>query len=282
MHHLVPQIAAAADFIRARWPTSPRVGVILGTGLGNFTREIQVEAEIPYHEIPHFPCSTALSHKGQLVCGRIGRVPVITMEGRFHSYEGYALEQVTLPVRVMKQLGIRLLVVSNASGGMNPRYKSGDIIVIDDHIHLMGGINPLFGVNDERLGPRFPDMSRPYDPKLIEQALAIARRENFAAYRGVYVALTGPNYETAAEYRFLRGIGGDVVGMSTVPETIVAVHSGLRVLALSTVTNVARPDCLGKASGEEVVAAANSAEPKLSKIVLGVISNEAERLLASE
>ncbi len=276
MQHLVGQIQAAADYLRQRWSKTPLVGVILGTGLGNFTREIKVEVTIPYGEVPHFPHSTALGHKGQFVCGTIDGTPVITMEGRFHAYEGYALEQVTLPVRVMKELGIKLLIISNASGGMNPNYASGDIMVIDDHIHLMGGISPLMGVNDDRLGPRFPDMCRPYDPELIEAALEIARRENFAAHRGVYIALMGPNYETRAEYRWLRKLG-DVVGMSTVPETIAAVHAGLRVMALSTVTNVAKPDSLDKASGEEVITAAKSAEPKLTKIVRGIIALEAKK-----
>jgi purine-nucleoside phosphorylase len=281
MQHLAGQIQAAADFLRQRWSKTPLVGVILGTGLGNFTREIEVEATIPYGEVPHFPHSTALGHKGQFVCGTVNNevgdgTPIITMEGRFHAYEGRELDVVTLPVRVMKELGIKLLIISNASGGMNPNYASGDIMVIDDHIHLMGGISPLMGVNDDNLGPRFPDMCRPYDPELIDAALEIARRENFAAHRGVYIALMGPNYETRAEYRWLRKLG-DVVGMSTVPETIAAVHAGIRVMALSTVTNVAKPDSLDKASGEEVIAAAKSAEPKLTKIVRGIIALEAKR-----
>jgi purine-nucleoside phosphorylase len=273
------QIKTAAQFIRQQWNTIPRVGIILGTGLGNFTREIQIEKTIPYELIPHFPRSTALGHKGQLVCGTVENVPVVTMEGRFHAYEGYPLDQITLPVRVMQELGIRLLVISNASGGMNPNYASGDIMVIQDHIDLMLGVNPLIGINDDRLGPRFPDMSQPYAQDLIDLALAIARREDFVAHKGTYVALLGPNYETRAEYRWLRTIG-DVVGMSTVPEAIVAAHGGLRVLALSTVTNVAKPDVLDKASGEEVIAAAKSAEPKLSKIVKGVIAHEGPRLMS--
>jgi purine-nucleoside phosphorylase len=273
------QIKTAAQFIRQQWNTVPRVGIILGTGLGNFTREIQIEQTIPYELIPHFPRSTALGHKGQLVCGTVESVPVVTMEGRFHAYEGYPLDQITLPVRVMQELGIRLLVISNASGGMNPNYASGDIMVIQDHIDLMLGVNPLIGINDDRLGPRFPDMSQPYAQDLIDLALAIARREDFVAHKGTYVALLGPNYETRAEYRWLRSIG-DVVGMSTVPEAIVAAHGGLRVLALSTVTNVAKPDVLDKASGEEVIAAAKSAEPKLSKIVKGVIAHEAKLLMS--
>ena len=270
MLELGPQIASAAELIRQRFHHIPRVGIILGTGLGNFSEGITVETAIPYDQIPHFPKSTALSHKGQLVCGHVGDVPVATMEGRFHLYEGYPLQQITLPVRVMKALKVELLIVSNASGGMNPRFASGDIMVIEDHINLMGD-NPLIGIKDDQLRPRFPNLSRPYDPTLIELALQLARKNNFVAHRGVYVGLTGPNYETRAEYRFLRKIGADAVGMSTVPEVIVAAHVGLRVLALSAVTNLCNPDSLVPASAEGVVAAARSAEPKMRSIVLGVL-----------
>ena len=271
---LIAQIEEAAADIRKRWAGSPRVGIILGTGLGNLAQFIDQEAVLDYASIPHFLRSTALGHKGQLVCGTLGGAKVVTMEGRFHAYEGYPLAQITLPVRVMKALGVELLVISNASGGLNPNYQAGDVVVIDDHINLMGG-NPLVGINDERLGPRFPDMSRPYDPVLVDRALEVARRENFLAHRGVYVALSGPNYETRAEYRFLRRIGGDVVGMSSVPEAIVAAHAGLRVLALSTVTNVCCPDALGTVEGEDVVAVATGAEHKVRKIVLSILADEA-------
>jgi purine-nucleoside phosphorylase len=193
------------------------------------------------------------------------------MEGRFHAYEGYSHQQITFPVRVMRALGADLLVVSNACGGMNPQYARGDIMVIEDHINLMGG-NPLVGVNDDQLGPRFPDMCRPYDPELIDLALAIARREDFRAQRGVYVAVTGPNLETRAEYRFLRLIGADVVGMSTVPEVIVAVHAGMRVLGLSIVTDMCLPDALHPVDIAEILATAAAAEPNLRKIVLGVLA----------
>jgi purine-nucleoside phosphorylase len=195
------------------------------------------------------------------------------MEGRFHAYEGYSLQQITFPVRVMKALGADLLIVSNACGGMNPFYHPGDIVVIDDHINLMSD-NPLIGINDDRLGPRFPDMCQPYDPLLIERSLEIARRENFAAHRGVYVAVTGPNLETRAEYRFLRLIGADVVGMSTVPEVLVAVHAGMRVLGLSIVTDMCLPDALRPANIDEIIAIANAAEPKLQRIVRGVLLAE--------
>jgi len=207
------------------------VGIILGTGLGSLAEQIEAEAKIPYEDVPHFPRSTAISHAGRLVLGRLCGLPVVAMEGRFHAYEGYSFQQLTFPVRVMKALGAELLVVSNAAGGLNPHYATGDVMVIDDHINLMGG-NPLIGVNDDVLGPRFPDMCRPYDPRLIERALEIARRENFAAHRGVYVAVTGPNLETRAEYRFLRLIGADVVGMSTIPEALVAFTAHARAGAL--------------------------------------------------
>jgi purine-nucleoside phosphorylase len=277
MLHLAAQIEEASAVIRRRWDCQPNVGIILGTGLDHFTEEIAVEQVISYDEVPHFPRSTCDGHKGQLVCGRIAGVAVMTMEGRFHAYEGYSLSQVTLPVRVMKSLGVQLLIISNASGGMNPHYRTGDILVIEDHINLMA-LNPLVGINDDQLGPRFPDMSAPYCPRLIVRALEIARLANFAAHRGVYVGLTGPNYETRAEYRFLRKIGADAVGMSTVPEVIVARHCGLRVLALSAVTNICLPDCLGTTSHEEVRTAAGRAEPKMRTIVLGILADEAAGL----
>jgi purine-nucleoside phosphorylase len=271
MLHLAAQIAEARDFVRSRWDRPARVGIILGTGLGVLAREIQAEATIPYESIPHFPRSTATSHAGQLVCGRLAGVSVAAMEGRVHAYEGYSQQQLTFPVRVMKALGADTLFVSNACGGMNPLYRRGDIMVIDDHINLMGG-NPLIGVNDDSLGPRFPDMSCPYDPRLIDAALEIARRDNFVAHRGVFVAVTGPNLETRAEYRFLRAIGADVVGMSTVPEVIVAVHAHLRVLGLSVITDMCFPDALEPANIDTILAAAAASEPKLRAIVLGVLA----------
>ena len=271
MHELVGQIAQAVEVIRRQWPGSPRVGIILGTGLGGLAEQIVTEATLPYEVIPHFPRSTAVGHTGQLVCGRLQGLPVVAMEGRFHAYEGYSFRQITFPVRVMKALGAELLVVSNACGGMNPQYAQGDIMVIEDHINLLSG-NPLVGVNDDALGPRFPDMSAPYDRDLIGRALEIARRENFVAHKGVYVAVTGPNLETRAEYRFLRTIGADVVGMSTVPEVLVAVHAGMRVLGLSIVTDLCLPDALKPANIQEILATAATAELKLRKIVLGVLA----------
>src|SRR5437868_13354193 len=226
MQGLYEKVQAATAYIRAAWGRAPHAGIILGTGLGSLVTHIKEEASLEYEAIPHFPRSTAIGHRGRLVCGKLAGQSVIAMEGRFHMYEGYPLEQITLPVRVMKMLGAKLLVVSNACGGMNPYYRSGDIMLIDDHINLMGA-NPLIGINDDRLGPRFPDMCEPYDQRLIERALAVARRENIAAHRGVFVAVAGPNLETRSEYRFLRMIGADVVGMSTVPEVIVAVYGGV-------------------------------------------------------
>ncbi|MCE9557169.1 MAG: purine-nucleoside phosphorylase [Planctomycetes bacterium] len=270
MKQLRSQIDDAIKAVRQKWAGQPKVGLILGTGLGAVAREIQAEASLDYASLPHFPHSTSISHAGQLVCGQLTGVPVVAMEGRFHAYEGYSQQQITFPVRVMRALGAEMLIVSNACGGMNPNYTSGDIVVIDDHINLLNG-NPLIGVNDDTLGPRFPDMSAPYDRQLIERALEIARRENFAAHRGVYVAVTGPNLETRAEYRFLRTIGADVVGMSTVPEVIVAVHAGMRVLGLSVVTDLCLPDALKPAQIEEILAVAATAEPKLRKLVLGIL-----------
>jgi purine-nucleoside phosphorylase len=273
MHELSQQIAQALEVIRSQWTGRPRVGIILGTGLGSIAAAIQTEAKIDYAQLPHFPRSTTVGHAGQLVCGRIQGVPVAAMEGRFHAYEGYSHRQIAFPVRVMRALGAELLIVSNACGGLNPQYRLGDIMVIEDHINLMLG-NPLIGANDEMLGPRFPDMSRPYDPALIDQVLEIARRENFVAHKGVYVAVTGPNLETRAEYRFLRGIGADVVGMSTVPEVLAAVHGGMRVLGLSVVTDMCLPDALKPANIEEILNVAAGAEPKLRAIVLGVLARQ--------
>ena len=274
MLELFDQIEAARTTIRAQWGRAPRAGIILGTGLGGLSEEIKVEAALDYESIPHFLKSTVEGHRSRLVCGELEGVPIVAMEGRFHMYEGYSLKEITLPVRVFKALGAELLVVSNAVGGMNPHYGLGDIMVIDDHINLLGD-NPLIGVNDDRLGPRFPDMSAPYDQPLIEVALEMARRENFAAHRGVFVAVPGPNLETRAEYRFLRAIGADAVGMSTVPEVIVAVHAGLRTLGLSVVTDLCFPDALEPADVETIIAVANSAEPKLRALVRGVLRHEA-------
>ena len=269
------KITEAAEAIRARFPRMPAVGIILGSGLGGVTGAITDAVTIPYAEIPHFARSTAHGHAGQLVCGLLEGVPVMVMEGRMHAYEGYPLAQITFPVRVLERLGATMLVVTNACGGLNPHYRTGDLMIIDDHVNLMND-NPLVGINDDRLGPRFPDMSAPYTPELIDAALAVARREDFVAHRGVYVAVTGPNLETRAEYRFLRGIGADVVGMSTVPEVIVAVHAGLRVLGISVVTDMCLPDHLEVATVEKILAVARGAEPKLRAIVTAAVRQAGE------
>lgn len=271
MLEVYDQVQTAVASIRKQWSGVPQVGLILGTGLGELAKQIEAEAVIPYSEIPHFPRSTVESHKGQLVCGKLHGRPVAAMEGRFHAYEGWSMAQIAFPVRVMRALGAKLLVVSNAAGGMNPMYHRGDIVVIEDHINLMNG-NPLVGVNDERLGPRFPDMLEPYDQKLQHRALEVARKHGIAAHRGVYVAVTGPNLETRAEYRFLRGIGADLVGMSTVPEVLAAVHVGMKVLGLSIVTDMCLPDALAPVNLPEIIETANHAEPKLRQMVHGVLA----------
>ena len=259
-------VAEAADFIRQQWDDVPRVGIILGTGMGGLGRRIETDAEIAYKEIPNFPRPTALSHKGQLLCGRLAGASVIAMDGRCHLYEGYSIDQITLPVRVMQSLGAKVLIVGNASGGINPSYASGDIMLLDNHINLM--MRQFCTLPQSRDSKRSPS---PYDRSLIDRASEIARKANFVTHRGVYVAVTGPNYETRAEYRFFRRIGGDVVGMSTVPEANIASVLGMKVLGLSTVTNVANPDALGETDPYDVVQAVEAAEPKLSKIVEGVI-----------
>jgi purine-nucleoside phosphorylase len=269
------KVEEAASAINQRWGQVPRVGLILGTGLGSLAEQIEEEASLEYGEIPHFPVSTATSHRGRLVCGKLCGVNVVAMEGRFHQYEGYPLKQITLPVRVMKRLGASVLCVSCAVGGMNPYYRTGDVMVIDDHINLMGD-NPLVGINDDRLGPRFPDMCSPYDPLLMEVVLETARRKDFVAHRGVMVAVTGPNLETRAEYRFLRQIGADVVGMSTVPEVITAVHCGLRVFGVAVITDMCLPDALEPADVAKIIATAQAAEPKLRALFEGVLHHLAD------
>jgi purine-nucleoside phosphorylase len=273
MHQLRAQIDESAAYVRGRWSSRPRCGIILGSGLGSAGEAIELEEAIDYGDVPHFLKSTAVGHRGRLLCGQLGGVPVVAMQGRFHCYEGYSAERATFPVRVMNALGIELLIVSNAAGGLNPNFACGDVMVIDDHINFLNR-NPLIGVNDDTLGPRFPDMSAPYDRRLGDRTLAIARAHDFACHRGVYVAMLGPTYETRAEIRMSRYIGGDAVGMSTVPEAIVAAHAGIRVLGLSTITNVCSPDKPHTTSGEEVVATAETARDKLCAIVTGIVAEE--------
>jgi purine-nucleoside phosphorylase len=271
-YHRWDHVQEATRAVRARGAGPASVGIILGTGLGALAAEIEASATIPYTEIPHFPHSTVESHKGQLVCGTLAGRSVVAMEGRFHLYEGYSAAAVTFPIRVLKELGCSILIVSNAAGGMNPLHAKGDLIVIEDHINLMG-VNPLVGPNDERLGPRFPDLIEPYDRGLQELALRVALEANIVAHRGVYVAVTGPNLETRAEYRFLRAIGADVVGMSTVPEVLVALHAGMKVLGFSIITDRCLPDALEPVNITEILAVAGAAEGKLRTIVKGVLGS---------
>jgi purine-nucleoside phosphorylase len=268
---LVRRIRSAADTIRTRTGYRARVGIILGTGLGTLAEEITPETIIPYEEIPDFPVPTVETHSGRMLLGDLAGQPVVAMQGRFHLYEGYSLQQVTFPVRVMRDLGAEILIVSNACGGMNPMWDVGDLMLIADHINLLGD-NPLIGPNLEQLGPRFPDMSEPYDPGLQRLALEVARDERITLRRGVYVAVPGPNLETRAEYRFLRLIGADVVGMSTVPEVIVGVHGGMKVLGMSIITDSCLPDALKPASVEEIIRVANEAEPKLTRLIRSVVA----------
>jgi len=269
---LFDRVQAAAEAISKILPAKrPKAAVVLGTGLGGLAKQISNVKDIPYSSVPHFPVSTVTSHAGRVVTGTLDKTPVLAFDGRFHFYEGWSFEEITMPVRVAKALGAEVLFLSGAVGGMNPQHEKGDLVLLEDHINLMPG-NPLIGSNDERLGPRFPDMCAPYDKKLLALAQRICLEEKIAAHRGVYVAVSGPNLETRAEYRFLRAIGADVVGMSTVPEVLVAVHSGLRVFAASIITDRCLPDALEPANIAEIIATANAAEPKLTKLVSRLIA----------
>lgn len=268
---LFDQIQDAKKLLQSRWTGQPKVGIILGTGLGGLAEEIENAVKVPYGDIPYFPTSTVESHAGRLVCGNLGGKAVMAMEGRFHFYEGYTLKQITFPVRVMKAMGCDVLIVSNACGGMNPQWAKGDIMLIEDHINLLND-NPLIGKNDERLGIRFPDMCHPYDVGLLDLAQRVALDEKIRCHTGVFVAVPGPNLETRAEYRFLRGIGADVVGMSTVPEVIVGVHSNMRILGLSVITDLCLPDALEPAHLPDIIATANAAEKKLRVLVRRVVA----------
>jgi len=268
--HSFEAIEAAAAAVRARFSRVPEVGIVLGTGLGGLAAAIEAPVVIEYGALPGFPLSTVESHAGRLLCGTLAGKAVVAMQGRFHRYEGYSLQQVTFPVRVLRALGARTLVVSNACGGMHPLWAAGDLMLMADHINLLGD-NPLVGANDDRLGPRFPDMSAPYDAALRDLARAEARRQGIVLREGVYVAVPGPNLETRAEYRMLRALGADVVGMSTVPEVIVAVHGGMRVLGVSIITDLCLPDALEPASLEKIVGVAMRAEPHLTSLITGVL-----------
>ncbi len=273
MSELRSQIEETVQFIRTKTKKKPAIGIILGTGLGGLAKEIKKEVVIDYEEIPHFPVSTVESHHGKLIFGKLSGKDVVAMQGRFHYYEGYRMQQITFPVRAMSYkagLGVKTLLISNAAGGLNPLFQRGDVMIISDHINLLGD-NPLIGPNDETLGPRFPDMSESYSKKLIALAERVALDLKIKVQKGVYVAMPGPNLETRAEYRFLRFIGADAVGMSTVPENIVANHMGMKVLGISIITDECFPDSLKPTTVEEIIEVANKAEPKLTKIMKEVV-----------
>lgn len=263
-------IREAAAYIKKHCPLQPRVGVILGTGLGGLVSQVEVACELPYDDIPHFPVSTVESHHGRLLLGYLGGQVVVVMQGRFHYYEGYTLQQITFPVRVMKLLGIRQLLISNAAGGLNTAYQISDLMMITDHINLLPA-NPLTGPNLDELGPRFPDMSEPYSHELLAKARTIADNLPATVHEGVYAAVSGPNLETPAEYRYLQIIGADAIGMSTIPEVIVARHMAIPVFATSVITDLCYPGAIEPVSVEKIIAAANRAEPSLTALFAGLI-----------
>lgn len=258
------------DYISKHITQTPEIGIVLGTGLGRLVDEIEQEKSLPYNFIPHFPISTVESHFGKLIFGTLGDKQVVAMQGRFHFYEGYNMQEITFPIRVMKLLGVKTLFISNASGAVNLDYQNGDLMILDDHINLQGA-NPLIGPNIAEMGPRFPDMSAPYDKELNEKAARIAKENNYRVHTGVYIGVQGPNLETRAEYRMMRILGADVVGMSTVPEVIVARHMDMRVCAISVITDIGDPDNLHPISIDDVIAVANEAEPKLTHLLSTLI-----------
>jgi purine-nucleoside phosphorylase len=269
---MLNHIQEAVDFIQSKTQVKPEFGIILGTGLGGLVKEIEIIDEIPYEQIPNFPVSTVESHKGRLIFGVLGGKNVMAMQGRFHYYEGYSLQEVTFPVRVMKLLGIQKLFVSNASGGVNPDFEVGEIMIINDHINFFPG-NPLIGKNLDELGPRFPDMSDPYDTDLIKRAVGIAAKHNIRVSQGVYLGLTGPTLETPAEYKFVRVVGADAVGMSTVPEVIVARHMEIPTFAISIITDLGVPGKIKKVSVQDVIEVASRQEPKMTLIMKELIAS---------
>ena len=264
------QRAEAVSFIKERLPINPEYLLILGTGLGELAENMTINLELPYKDIPHFPVSTVESHTGKLLMGYLGGKPVMAMQGRFHYYEGYSMNQIVFPIRVAKMLGIQTLLVSNACGGLNPNFERGDIMLINDHINFLGD-NPLIGANDPDLGPRFPDMSQPYTKHLLVTANQVALDAGIKIHQGVYLAVSGPMLETKAEYRYMRQLGADAVGMSTVPEVIAAVHMGMNVLGVSVITDECFPDSLKPVSLDDVLNAAAMAKPQLTRIVVGML-----------
>jgi len=261
----------ASDYIQSKYKHKPQFGIILGTGLGRLVDNIEIDCIIEYKDIPHFPVSTVESHSGKLICGKIAGKNVVVMQGRFHYYEGYSAKEVTFPVRVMKLLGIEKLFISNACGGVNPEHEVGELMIISDHINLHPD-NPLRGPNLDEFGPRFPDMSEPYDRKMIAQALEIAKKHHIVAHTGVYASVTGPNLETPAEYKYVRILGADVVGMSTIPENLVARHMGIPVFAISVITDLGVEGRIEEVSLEMVLAAADKAEPAMTLIFQELIA----------
>ncbi len=271
MKEIVELMQKARDYIRSKTETVPNVGIVLGTGLGGLAKEIEADAVIPYSEIPGFVSSTVEFHKGRLIIGNLSGQQVVAMQGRLHYYEGFSMQEITFPIRVMKSLGASILVISNAAGGMNSDFRKGDLVIINDHINLLGD-NPLIGVNNDELGPRFPDMSKPYSERLAQLAKDVAKKNNIDVREGVYVAVAGPSLETRAEYRFLRMIGADMVGMSTVPENIAAVHMGMDVLGITIISDICLPDSLEPIDINEIIKTCESAEPKLTFLIREVIN----------
>lgn len=267
---LYEKIQQSVRFINQHVSGEPQVGIVLGTGLGNFTRQIEIHSEIAYETIPNFPVSTVQGHRGRLIFGEVVGKKVVAMQGRFHYYEGYSMQEVTFPIRVMAMLGIRYLFLTNASGGVNPEFEVGDLMILEDHINLTGQ-NPLRGPNDERLGPRFPDMSEVYDKRLIALAQQVALELNIKVRTGVYAAMTGPNYETPAEYRYIRKIGADAVGMSTVPEAIVARHMSLPTFAVSVISDLGVEGKIQKITHQEVIDVASMVEPSLTRLFIKML-----------
>ena len=270
MNGIYRAMKKAADFIRTMTDVEPHVGIVLGTGLGGLVGEIDVDVEIPYYDIPGFVTSTVEFHEGRLILGTLSGTPVVAMQGRFHYYEGYSMQEITFPVRVMRELGASVLVISNAAGGMNPAFDKGDLVLIGDHINLLGG-NPLIGVNEPQFGTRFTDMGVPYSPRLIHFAEDAAVSRGITLRKGVYAAVAGPSLETPAEYRFLRMIGADMVGMSTVPENIVAVQMGMEVLGVTIVSDLCDPDNLEPVCIDDIIATCAGAEPQLTEIIRDVV-----------
>jgi purine-nucleoside phosphorylase len=270
-YNLVEQLNETVSYIKSKYNKQPDIGVVLGSGLGNFIDEIEVDAEINYTDLPHFPVSTVKGHSGKLILGKLHEKNIVVMSGRFHFYEGYTVQQVVYPIRVIKMLGVKTLLVSNAAGGVNTSFKVGDLMIINDHISLFT-VNPLSGKNEDELGIRFPDMSEPYNKELINKAKSIAKNLSYDIKEGVYCGVTGPSFETRAEYKLIKTVGGDAVGMSTIQEVIAAVHAGMKIFAMSIISNMGIRDEDNEVTHEEVLNAAGAAEPKMTAIFKQLIN----------